>query len=417
MAEVYKHGRGNWTMNRIEQFAGIAVVALLVLGCLMVVRPFLSSLLWAGVLCYSTWPVFAWLNRLFRGRRSLAATVMVGLTALVLVAPFVVVGISLKESVRHVSGKVERLLEEGVPPPPAWLSRIPVVGDDLHSFWAEQVAGSGKAAGIPPGPDVSGEEGLPAAAALPPNGRAGAGRAPPAYSLRNQLQQWLLDSRGWLLHRGVDFGQALLQGVVQLSMSVFIAFFFFRDGERVVSLLASSITRIAGDQTQHYLLVVGKTVRGVVYGILGTALAQGLVAALGFFIVGAPSPMLLGVVTFFLSLLIPVGPPLVWVPVVLWLLSEGRMGAAVFMGIYGALGISGVDNVVRPYIISRGTNLPFILVFIGVVGGVMTFGFIGFFLGPVLLVMGYCLLNEWVAVRQQQGGGGLFPATPPDPAG
>jgi predicted PurR-regulated permease PerM len=132
-----------------------------------------------------------------------------------------------------------------------------------------------------------------------------------------------------------------------------------------------------------------------VHGILGTALAQGILAGVGFYIAGIPGAPLLGLATFFLSVL-PVGPPLIWAPTAVWLLYNDAIGSGIFIGLWGFLVVSMVDNIVKPMIISRGSSLPFILVFLGVLGGVFAFGFIGIFLGPTLLAVGYRVLNEWI---------------------
>jgi predicted PurR-regulated permease PerM len=134
-------------------------------------------------------------------------------------------------------------------------------------------------------------------------------------------------------------------------------------------------------------------VRGVVYGILGTAFVQGTMAAIGFLIAGVPGAVLLGFNTFVLSA-VPVGPPLVWIPAALWLFHRGSTGWGIFMIIWG-MGVSTVDNVVKPLIISRGSATPFLLILIGVIGGAMAFGFIGVFLGPTLLAVAYRVVEDW----------------------
>ncbi len=145
---------------------------------------------------------------------------------------------------------------------------------------------------------------------------------------------------------------------------------------------------------QHLIDVAVATMRGVVYGILGTAIAQGVLAAVGFWLAGVPAAPLLGLVTFFLSP-VPIGPPLVWAPAAFWLFSQDHAGWGVFMLIWGVAVVSSVDNFVKPFIISRGSNLPFVLVLLGVLGGVIAFGFIGVFLGPTLLAIGYALIQDW----------------------
>jgi predicted PurR-regulated permease PerM len=211
------------------------------------------------------------------------------------------------------------------------------------------------------------------------------------------LGGWFDRSRGWMLARSLALGR----GIFELTISVVISFFFYRDGPAVVARVSEGVRRITGDFSQHLVEVVGNTTKSVVYGLLGTAVAQGTMAGIGFRIAGIPGAFLWGLLTFFLSLF-PAGPPLVWVPATLWLLFRDEVGWAVFMGLWGFFAISGIDNIVRPMLISRGTTLPFALTLLGVMGGVFAFGFIGVFLGPTVLAAGYSLLQEFL--RQKRGG-------------
>ena len=151
----------------------------------------------------------------------------------------------------------------------------------------------------------------------------------------------------------------------------------------------------------------------MVNGILGTALAQSVLALVGFWVAGVPAAMLLGLLTFFLSI-IPMGPPLVWLPASLWLYFHGQTGWAIFVAGYGLVVISSIDNFIKPYLISRGGTLPLLLVFMGVLGGLMAFGFIGVFLGPVILAISYALLSEWMrpATQPETAEGPAKEATP-----
>ena len=186
------------------------------------------------------------------------------------------------------------------------------------------------------------------------------------------------------------------KGVVDMSISVFLAFFLFLHGEALATRLKVALHRLAGERAIYLLDITKGTIHGVIYGILGTALAQGVLAAIGFVIAGVPGAMLLGVVTFFASV-IPVGPPLVWGGAAIWLFQQGEVGWAAFMAAWGFFLVSTVDNVIKPFIISRGSSLPFAVVFLGVLGGVLAFGVIGAFLGPTLLALGYRLLGEWTS--------------------
>jgi predicted PurR-regulated permease PerM len=186
---------------------------------------------------------------------------------------------------------------------------------------------------------------------------------------------------------------ALGGGLVQLALSIFIAFFLFRDGVAIGQRVTAAVERIGGERGMHLLEVAGNTVRGVVYGILGTGLVQALMAGIGFLIAGVPGAALLALLTFFLSV-VPVGPPLVWLPAALWLFYQGKTGWGIFLLVWGVI-VSSVDNVVKPWLISQGSDLPFILIFFGVLGGALVFGFIGVFIGPTLLAVGYRMVEEW----------------------
>lgn len=361
------------TESRLEQVAGITAVAFLVIGCFVVLRPFISALMWAAILCYCTWPLYLRLEKVLRGRRTPAALLMILLISVVLILPFALVGMNLAENLANTVQMVRDLLDKGLPQPPAWLQAVPLFGDPISQYWRELGAN----------PD----------------------------NTTHMVRDFIVNARGWLLQRGMDLGQ----GILQLGLSVLVTFFFYRDGEVVVNRVADGFKRIAGDQTQYLLGVVGSTIRGVVYGLLGTALAQGILAGIGMRIAGVPNSLLLGLLTFFLALL-PFGAPLVWVPATLWLFHEHHVGMGVFMGVWGLLAISGIDNVLRPYLISRETNLPFVPVLLGVIGGVLAFGFIGVFIGPVLLAVSFALLHEWAGKKAPAAATAPAPAAADDSA-
>lgn len=340
--------------HRLEQVGTVAALGFLLIGCFVVLRPFISALLWAAIVCYSSWPLYTRMGNLLGQRLRLAAVLMTVLIGLVMVVPFAIVGMSLASNLAPIVKALTEVVRAGLPPPLPWLDDIPVVGELLTRRWQALLADPDQAAVF--------------------------------------LREALATSQAWLLKRGVDVGH----GVLQLSLSVLISYFFYRDGKAVVGTLTQTAQRLVGDRTKHLMDVVGQTVRGVVYGVLGTALGQGAMAALGFSIAGVPSPLLLGLVTFFMSV-VPVGPPMVWIPAAIWLYLTKDFGWAVFMSVWGVLGISGVDNILRPYLISRESKQSFALTLLGVMGGVLAFGFIGFFLGPTLLAVGYSLLSDWGA--------------------
>ncbi|MGH6897191.1 MAG: AI-2E family transporter [Geminicoccaceae bacterium] len=349
------------SQQRIEQIVVIALLVVLAAGCLTVLRPFLSALLWALILSFSSWPLHAGLVRRLRGRRTLAAFLMTVLVAAVFILPLAAAGTGLADSVAKVGGMVAALLREGPPGPPAWVAELPIVGTQLTERWLELE-------------------------------RLGAGWTA-------ELQPYLDTALNWLLSLGVRLGEAILQ----VSLGVLAAFFFFRDGAEGARRLDAAVQRLAGNRAQQLLAVAGGTVRSVVYGVIGTALAQASLQALGLWLAGVPAAFFLGFLTFFLSF-VPVGPPLVWLSAAVWLLYNGAIGWGLFLIGWGFFVVSGVDNVLRPYLISRGSNLPLILMFFGVLGGLMAFGFLGVFLGPTLLALGYVLVQEWSGAPQRADG-------------
>ncbi len=353
-------------VTSIDRMVALFVLAVIVVGCYFVLLPFLTAMLWAFILCCATWPVFLRARRLTGGRAGLASLLMtLGISA-VLLAPFVVVGLSLADNAQELLEESRRVIADGPPGPPEWVAQIPVVGPRIDAYWTSL--------------------------------------AHDRVRLLEELKNYIDPIRKF----AIASGQVLVQGILQLTLSIFIAFFVYQDGEAMTRRLMSIVVRIFGERGRHLTELAAGTTRGVVYGILGTALLQGILAAIGLLIAGVPAAPLLGLATFFLSP-IPIGPPLVWLPAAFFLFSHGQTGWAIFMLVWGAVVVSSVDNVIKPMIISRGSNMPFILVMLGVLGGVVAFGFIGVFLGPTLLAIGYALLSDWSKERNE-------PAAPKDKA-
>ena len=350
--------------NRLEQIAGIALPLLLVIGCFIVLRPFVSALLLALILSYSTWPIYAWGERVLKGRKGLAATLMTSSVAAVLLVPVIILGSRLAEQIAAAIRWAQRLLSEGPPDPPAWIADIPLVGHQLYEFW----------------------QGLAHNTAELINELVNA-------KLVSDLGQYLLSAGEFLL-----IGAAVVaQGTAQLALSLFIAFFLYRDGLEGAKRLQSVALQLWGERGLHLLDVVGATIKSVVYGTIGTAIAQSVLTSLGLWLAGVHGVLLLGFVTFLVALT-PIGAPLVWFPAALWLFYTGATGWAVFLILWGIFIVGGADNIIRPYFISRGSDLPFVLVFLGVLGGTLAFGFLGLFLGPTLLATGYEIVRDWARV-------------------
>jgi predicted PurR-regulated permease PerM len=338
--------------EKLERNLGWIVVLILLGGCLLVLRPFVSALLWAVVLCVSSWPVYRRLLGWLGNRRTLAAALMTLAMIFIVLLPFLIVVTTLADNIKELTGAVRSWIDAGPPPPPGWLAKVPVIGQKAVDYWLSMAADTAK--------------------------------------LWTEAQRLIEPASSWLLKSGLALGGGLLQ----LALSIFIAFFLFRDGISIAGRLTNVVEHIGGERGEHLLTVAGKTVRGVVYGILGTALVQAVMAGIGFLIAGVPGVALLTLLTFFASVVPVVGTTLTWVPAAIWLFHQGSTGWGVFMLVWG-FGVANIDHLVKPWLISQGSDMPFLLIVFGVLGGALTFGFIGVFIGPTLLAVGFRLLEEW----------------------
>lgn len=354
--------------NRLEQIVGMALLFLLVIGCFVVLRPFVSALLLALILSCATWPIYVWNERMLKGRKSAAATLMTIMVAAVLLVPLIVLGSSLADQVSQATVWIRGLLSEGPPEPPHWVAEIPLVGAQTYQYWAGLAHNTEQLMN-----DMS------------------------SAKFFGDIEAYLLPAGEWLLKAAAILGQ----GTLELALSLFIAFFFYRDGVDGANRLQAAARRLWGESASRLLNVVGATVKSVVYGTIGTAIAQSILTGAGIWLAGVPGALLLGFLTFLMALT-PIGAPLVWFPAAIWLFYARSSGWAIFLLLWGILVVGGADNFIRPYFISRGSDLPFVLVFLGVMGGAFAFGFLGIFLGPTLLATGYDIIREWARLESPQ---------------
>ena len=339
-------------MLRPARLLGLTALVALAVGCLLVLRPFISALLWAAILSYCTWPIFRLVRERLKLSATLAALLMVTVEMILVGLPLLFAAPIRADDLQWLRETVETFISGGFPGVSEQLGHIPFVGGWLQErFAALQL-------------DFS--------------------------PLTNLVRPYA----GTIAQSALSVLLAVLSGVAELVIAILLSFFFYRDGPRMASVVESLVMRIAGPQGRRLVQLTAAVTTGVVYGLLGTAVAQGALTALGLWISGVPQPVLFGIIAGIISIL-PVGAPVVWLPAAIWLFAQGETFWGIFLLIYGAAGISSVDNVIRPWLISRGADLPLLLTILGALGGVFAFGFLGLFLGPVLLAVGFTLLRDW----------------------
>lgn len=341
----------------LERYAAIAVIVVLVLGCYLVLRPFLTAFIWGAIVAISTRGLYARVLSWLGGHQGLAAT----LTTLGLIAglllPIAALALSVADRWPVLVERTSALLQGGAPSPPAWLDKLPLIGHSAASYWQSVLSQ----------PDRLGQDLRP---------------------LVRPVREFLF-----------AFLAGVGSGVLEFSLALLIAGLLYVWGSDFGRLLARVAERLGGETGRRQLVVVESTIRGVFRGVIGTAAVQGVLAMVGFLISGVPSPVLLGMATFFLSVL-PGGPILLWLPAALWLNAKGSPGWAIFLALWGLLVVGSADNFVRPLLIGRGVEAPMVVIFLGVVGGVIAFGFLGLFIGPTLLAIAYNLLQDWISATE-----------------
>lgn len=339
----------------VEKALGLVLLLMLAVGCIYVLTPFLKAILLAVTLCVSTWSLFRKAERRLGRRPTAAALLMTLMTAGLLVLPLLALGANLTDDVARLAGVVRSAIDQGLPPP-GWLGRVPLIGHEAERVWIEAA-------------------------------QQGRGLGPTLAPYVGPVREWALRQGG-----------TLLSGTLQVVFAIVLAFFLYRDGAYVERRLEWAMSRLGGWRARHVLRAAGAAIKSVVNGVLGTALVQGILLGFSFWLAGVPGAIVLGAVGVVLSL-VPMGLLLLWLPAALWLMSDGHTGWGVFVMAWNGLFVGSLDNVLRPYLISRGIRMPMVLIFLGVLGGLLTFGIIGVFLGPVLLAVAHTLFQDWGRTR------------------
>jgi predicted PurR-regulated permease PerM len=340
-------------LDLVRTTLGVLSILALILAIVWVLRPFIGPAIWAATIVVATWPLMLRLQGLLGGRRLAAVGLMtLGLLAL-LVVPLVLGVVTVAHYADDIAAVAGQMAEFRPPPPPAWVAGLPIVGAKLHASWTGAAAG-----------DTAG--------------------------LIARLAPYTGPALAWLVDEVETIGLLL----VQAAVVVVLATVMYSSGERAAAGLGAAVRRLAGEQGAAALRLAGLSVRSVALGVGITAVAQAALGGIGLAVAGVPYAAPLTVLMFVLAIA-QLGPLPVLLPAAGWLYWSGESGWAVVLVVVSVLS-SVLDTVLRPLLIRLGADLHLLLVFAGVVGGMLAFGLVGIFIGPVVLAVGYTLATAWV---------------------
>ena len=332
---------------------GVLAILALIAAAFWVLRPFIAATIWATMIVVATWPMLKWFETRLWRRRSLAALVMTLLLLLVIIVPLLLAIGTLIQYSDVIVAKGKALAGFHVPPAPAWVGGLPFVGDMAVDLWTQAE-------------------------------RAG------ASGLIGKLAPYADDIATWFVGQAGSLGSVL----VQLMLTVVLAAVMYGSGETAAAAVHRFGKRLAGEYGERAITLAGQAIRGVALGVGVTALVQAGLGGIGLAVAGVPLAGLLSAVMLLLCVAqIGVGPVLI--PATVWLYWSDQSGWGTFLLVWTVV-VMMLDNFLRPLLIRRGADLPLLLIFAGVIGGLLSFGLVGIFVGPVVLAVAYTLLGAWI---------------------
>ncbi len=343
----------------IQRLLAVTLLIILVILCFKVVRFFITPALWGAILAYVTFPVYNFFYTKVKFSSNFSALIMTVAISLMIGIPLLIGAFYFQHEAIGFYEMLVYRIQAGYVDLPESIKNLPVIGQPIKdALWQ-----------INKNPE----------------------------STMEAFRTWIQSH----LYYGKIAFDAILQGLAKLAMAMMTLFFFYRDGKNLIKQIRTALKNIVGNRIDDYIDSVGATTQAVVYGIGLTALAQAILAGLGYVVAGAPNPLLLTLITLVVAL-IPFGTPFAWGAVSVWLLSQGHTTEGIGLAIWGICVISWVDNLIRPIVISGATKIPFIIIFIGVLGGLTAFGFVGLFIGPVVLAIALAVWREWVSQHKDE---------------
>jgi predicted PurR-regulated permease PerM len=327
----------------------IGLLVLLAYWSLKVIGPFVTILLWSGILTVALYPVFNWLARVI-GSKTLAAATITMLSLMIVLGPVTWLGFAM-------IGGIELLVKGidtgqlAIPMPPEAVRSWPLIGEKIFQLWSQAASNT--------------------------------------EALLLQSAPYLKDIGATLL----NISQGVAVGLLEFVGSIVIAGFLYIPGPRVLDFIRILLRRILGHESQQMLQLIGSTIRNVARGVVGIALLQSLLAGIGFIIAGIPAA---GLFTFLALVLgiIQIGPSILIIPIVIWSWMKMEPSSAVMFTAY-MIPVSLADNILRPIIMARGLSTPMPVILVGVIGGMIAYGISGLFVGPIVLAVLWALIQEW----------------------
>lgn len=340
----------------------VLFIGLLLATSLWVLRPFLGPAVWATMVVVATWPLMLRVERALWGRRGLAVTVMTLLLLLVFVVPLIFAIVTIVGNADRLVDWAKLAADYHLPEqPPVWMLDLPLVGGLIERAW-QQAADLG------------------------------------LRDLLPRVSPYAGDLTRWFVAQVGSVGVLLFQ----FLLTVVIAAVMYGHGEGAASLARRFAKRLAGERGDGAVVLAAGAIRGVALGVGVTALVQAVLGALGVALAGVPFATLLGAVMFMLCIA-QIGPMPILLGAAAWAFYNDSTGWAAFLVVW-ALVVGTLDNVLRPWLIKMGADLPLLLIFAGVIGGLLAFGLVGIFVGPVMLAVGYTLLEAWMDDAQAPAG-------------
>ena len=351
-----KEARADLAKNTL----GVLSIVFLIVASLWTLRPFLGATIWAAMLVVATWPALLWIEARLWNRRSLAVLAMVLLLLLLFVLPLTMAISTIATHADVVVAWVRSVVSGGLPQLPDWIATLPFVGPKVADFW---------------------------------NGLLSSGVA----GLEAQLTPYARNITTWLLTQAGVVGTLTLQ----FLLTVVIAGVMYGQGEAAARKMRLFGRKLGGSRGEDAIVLSGQAIRGVALGVGVTAIVQAVIGGIGLAIAGVPFSALLTAVMFMLCI-VQLGPILVLAPATLWVFWNGSTGWGVFLLVW-TMTVGLMDNFLRPLLIRRGADLPLLLIFAGVIGGLLGFGLVGIFVGPVMLAVSYTLVDAWLETPSETG--------------